>query len=414
MMMNKKKPFSLHLDVDSFMPATAEEKEVISRMRPSSTFFRDGVKRLLKNKVATISLILIVLITLSSIIIPMFWPYSYDQMLGQTKGRPMDNSYNNLAPFQYGKTELKKIDKGESVFPHIFGTDAHGRDYFIRVVYGTRISLAVGFFASIIVLVIGMMIGAVAGYFGGRVDLFIMRIVDIIYSLPDMLVIILLAVVLGQVLHVEGTILEKIGSNIISMFIVFGLLYWVGMARLIRGQILSLREQEYVLSAQATGAKARWIIRKHLLPNCISVFNVIVLRSFFYSVPDSLREAAEIDGAGPIRTLVTVYLPLSLPSLATLALFYAVGRWNGFSDALMYLKSSKAEKYWPIQLLLYNIIKNSTQSSEIATQEGFFSAGVSKTIQMASVMFATVPILLVYPWLQRYFVTGVTIGAVKG
>ena len=105
MMMNKKKPFSLHLDVDSFMPATAEEKEVISRMRPSSTFFRDGVKRLLKNKVATISLILIVLITLSSIIIPMFWPYSYDQMLGQTKGRPMDNSYNNLAPFQYGKTE---------------------------------------------------------------------------------------------------------------------------------------------------------------------------------------------------------------------------------------------------------------------------------------------------------------------
>ena len=414
MMMNKKKPFSLHLDVDSFMPATAEEKEVISRMRPSSTFFRDGVKRLLKNKVATISLILIVLITLSSIIIPMFWPYSYDQMLGQTKGRPMDNSYNNLAPFQYGKTELKKIDKGESVFPHIFGTDAHGRDYFIRVVYGTRISLAVGFFASIIVLVIGMMIGAVAGYFGGRVDLFIMRIVDIIYSLPDMLVIILLSVVLGQVLHVEGTILEKIGSNIISMFIVFGLLYWVGMARLIRGQILSLREQEYVLSAQATGAKARWIIRKHLLPNCISVFNVIVLRSFFYSVPDSLREAAEIDGAGPIRTLVTVYLPLSLPSLATLALFYAVGRWNGFSDALMYLKSSKAEKYWPIQLLLYNIIKNSTQSSEIATQEGFFSAGVSKTIQMASVMFATVPILLVYPWLQRYFVTGVTIGAVKG
>ena len=151
-----------------------------------------------------------------------------------------------------------------------------------------------------------------------------------------------------------------------------------------------------------------------VLPNCISVFNVIVLRSFFFGVPDSLREAAEIDGAGPLRILVMVYLPLSLPSLATLALFYAVGRWNGFSDALMYLKSSKAEKWYPIQLLLYNIIKNSTQSSEIATQEGFFSAGVSKTIQMASVMFATVPILLVYPWLQRYFVSGVTIGAVKG
>ena len=292
MMMNKKKPFSLHLDVDSFMPATAEEKEVISRMRPSSTFFRDGVKRLLKNKVATISLILIVLITLSSIIIPMFWPYSYDQMLGQTKGRPMDNSYNNLAPFQYGKTELKKIDKGESVFPHIFGTDAHGRDYFIRVVYGTRISLAVGFFASIIVLVIGMMIGAVAGYFGGRVDLFIMRIVDIIYSLPDMLV----------------TILEKIGSNIISMFIVFGLLYWVGMARLIRGQILSLREQEYVLSAQATGAKAQWIIRKHLLPNCISV----VIISTALQIPNAIFTESFLSFLG-----LGVNAPM--PSLGSLA-----------------------------------------------------------------------------------------------
>ena len=275
MMMNKKKPFSLHLDVDSFMPATAEEKEVISRMRPSSTFFRDGVKRLLKNKVATISLILIVLITLSSIIIPMFWPYSYDQMLGQTKGRPMDNSYNNLAPFQYGKTELKKIDKGESVFPHIFGTDAHGRDYFIRVIYGARISLVIGFFASIIVLVIGMIIGSISGYAGGKVDLILMRIVDIIYSVPDMLVIILLATVLNQVLVFKsGSALAALGSNMVSMFIVFGLLYWVGMARLIRGQILSIKENEYVLAARSIGAKPGWIIRKHILPNCLSVIIV--------------------------------------------------------------------------------------------------------------------------------------------
>ena len=151
-----------------------------------------------------------------------------------------------------------------------------------------------------------------------------------------------------------------------------------------------------------------------IIPNCISVFNVIIMRSFFYSVPDSLREAAEIDGAGPIRVMIKVYLPLSLPVLATLSLFYAVGRWNGFLDALMYLKSSESRNYWPIQLLLYNIIRAATQTSEQATQEGFFDAGVSKTIQMATVMFATVPILLVYPWLQRYFVTGVTIGAVKG
>jgi putative aldouronate transport system permease protein len=154
-----------------------------------------------------------------------------------------------------------------------------------------------------------------------------------------------------------------------------------------------------------------WVL---VIPSCLSVYNMIIMRSFFYGVPDSLREAAEIDGAGPERTLVQIYLPLSTSVLATLALFYAVGRWNGFSDALMYLKSSSSEKYWPIQLLLYNVIQGSTQTTEQVAQEGFFSAGVSKTIQMATVMFATVPILLVYPWLQRYFVTGVTIGAVKG
>ena len=141
------------------------------------------------------------------------------------------------------------------------------------MVYGTRISLVVGFFASIIVLVIGMTIGSLAGYLGGKVDMIIMRIVDVIYSLPDMLMVILIGTVLKQTLGeaIAGTFLQSIGTNIISLFIVFAVLYWVSMARLIRGQILSLREQEYVLSAQATGASAGWIIRKHLVPNCISV-----------------------------------------------------------------------------------------------------------------------------------------------
>lgn len=307
-MFHANKPFSLHLDPALFEPATDAEKEYISRMRPSSTFFRDGCKRLLKNKVATVSLIIIVLITLAVIILPLVWPYSYESMLGVRPGKPVDSSYNNLAPFTWGKTELKRIEAGEKLFPHIFGTDAHGRDYFIRIVYGTRISLAVGFFASIIVLLIGMTIGSIAGYCGGKVDIIIMRIVDIIYSLPDMLVIILLAVVLGKTLNVEGTILEKIGSNIISMFIVFGLLYWVSMARLIRGQILSLRQQEYVLSAQATGAKGSWIIRKHLIPNCISV----IIISTALQIPNAIFTESFLSFMG-----LGVNAPM--PSLGSLA-----------------------------------------------------------------------------------------------
>ena len=306
----KKNPFSMQVNLDSFIPATAEDKEYIVQMRESSTFFKDGVKRLLRNKVATLSLIIVVLIALSAIFVPMFWPYAYDQQLGITPGKPVDPSYANLSPFEYGATEEKRMEAGEKIFPHVFGTDSAGRDYFIRVVYGARISLAVGFFASIIVLLIGLTIGSLAGYFGGKIDLVIMRIVDIIYSLPDMLMVILLAAMLGTPIEqfVAGTPLEKIGANIISLFVVFALLYWVSMSRLIRGQILSLREQEFVLASKATGAKGSWVIRKHLIPNCISV----VIISTALQIPSAIFTESYLSFLG-----LGVNAPM--PSLGSLA-----------------------------------------------------------------------------------------------
>ncbi len=146
-----------------------------------------------------------------------------------------------------------------------------------------------------------------------------------------------------------------------------------------------------------------------IVPGCLSVYNMIIMRSFFYGIPDSLRESAEIDGASFFKILTAIYVPLSKPVMATLALFYAVGRWNGYYDALMYIKN---KDLYPLQLLLYNILKNINQV-EVATQEGFSAPGLSESLKAAIVMFSTIPILCIYPFLQKYFIHGVTLGAVK-
>ena len=255
----------------NFEKATDEEKKQQDVMGESTTFFKDGMRRLRKNPLAMGSIIVLVLILLTIIIAPHVCPYKYSEIISVNGVR--DKSAANLGPFEYSKLETKYMNEtGEKLFPHIFGTDSLSRDYFIRVIYGTRVSLSVGVVASIMVLIIGLLYGSIAGYFGGKVDLIMMRIVDIIYSLPDMLIIILLSVVFNETLKplITGTVLEKLGTNMISMFIVFGLLYWVSMARLIRGQILSIKNNEYVLAARCIGTKnAR--IRRHILPNCLSV-----------------------------------------------------------------------------------------------------------------------------------------------
>ncbi|MDO4291616.1 MAG: ABC transporter permease [Eubacteriales bacterium] len=268
--MPKKSPLSFQIDLKKFEKATDEEKRQQDVMSESVSFFKDGMRKLMKNPLAMGSIVVLILIIATILIVPHVVPYKYSQIITVNGSR--DKTAANMAPFQYSEKEQAYIDEGGEVFPHIMGTDSMGRDYFIRVIYGTRVSLTVGLFAAIIVLVIGVVYGSVSGYFGGKVDLVMMRIVDIIYSLPDMLMVVLLSVVLREALSVDAfPFLQKVGTNMISMFIVFALLYWTGMARMVRGQILTVKQNEYVLAARVSGAKAGRIIRRHILPNIVSV-----------------------------------------------------------------------------------------------------------------------------------------------
>lgn len=269
--MPKKSVFSFHmLDLKKFEKATDEEKKQQDVMSESVSFFRDSFAKLMKNPLAVGSIIVLILIILVIIFAPMIVPYQYSEII--TVDGVRDRTAANMAPFQYSELEQQYIAEGGSVFPHIMGTDSMARDYFIRVVYGTRVSLTVGLFAAILVLIIGVIYGSIAGYFGGKVDLVMMRIVDVIYSMPDMLMVVLLSVVLREVLDIDRyPFLRTLGTNMISLFIVFGLLYWTGMARMVRGQILTVKENDYILAARVSGAKAARIIMRHILPNIVSV-----------------------------------------------------------------------------------------------------------------------------------------------
>ena len=150
-----------------------------------------------------------------------------------------------------------------------------------------------------------------------------------------------------------------------------------------------------------------------IIPGVLSTYNMIIMKSFFASLPNELEEAATIDGANDFQILLQVILPLSLASIATLTLFYAVGKWNSFADAKYYIQTKALQ---PLQLRLYNIIKGST-AVDVTAIEGNANSNaqnVSESIESATIIFATLPILVVYPFVQRYFVSGVTIGAVKG
>ena len=191
-----------------------------------------------------------------------------------------DGSYKSYDPIEFTDTPAEgavRIKLVRRVFPHVFGTDSAGRDIMARTMYGTRVSIIIGVVAALIVLIIGSIYGAVSGLSGGVVDFVMMRIVELIYSVPEVLIVLLLQVVLKDPLQAWfdsspsafAHAMSDLGAGIVSIFITFALLYWVTMARIVRGQVLQLKKQEYVTAATALGASNGRIIRRHLLPNCV-------------------------------------------------------------------------------------------------------------------------------------------------
>ncbi len=213
-------------------------------------FWKAGWRRLKKNKIAMTALVIIILLILFALLGPKLSPYTYDEQIPDA---------GNLAPCA----------------AHPFGTDRLGRDILVRCMIGTRISLSVGIVSSIIVLLIGSLYGAISGLAGGKTDMIMMRIVDVIYSVPEILFIVVIKLAIDDPLeNLVNNVpffhpLQKIGAGLIAIFIVYGCLYWVGMARIVRGQVLQLKEMEYVTAAQALGAGRHRLIWGHLIPNCM-------------------------------------------------------------------------------------------------------------------------------------------------
>ena len=257
--------------------------------------------------------------------------------------------------FGYSKAELERKAAGEKVFPHMFGTDMYGRDILVRVMYGARVSMSVGICAAILVLCIGATYGAISGYCGGRVDAVMQRIVEVIYSVPEMLVVLLIATALKPILteYVNtGTgplksFVAVLGPNLISMFIAFGMLYWVTMSRIIRGQVLQLKQQEYVTAARALGASGGRIIRRHLIPNCIGqivvttclqIPSAIFLESFLSYL--GVGVSAPLPSLGSMATdalsgMYTYTYRLIIPSMVLSVMILAFNLFgDGLRDAL--------------------------------------------------------------------------------
>ncbi len=235
------------IDKSRFAWVGADPEKRESMARPSVTYWKDAMSRLMKNKVAMVCLLIIVLLIVSCVLVPMFSPYT---------SREQHLSELNKGFF----TVCNDGEKAGTM--HVFGTDKLGRDLLTRAFEGGRVSLMIAFAAVSVNLVIGMIYGGISGYFGGMVDNIMMRIVEVVNGIPYLIVVVLLMMVLPK--------------GIFTMVVAYATVGWTGMARLVRGQCLTLKNQEFVVAAEAMGAKASRIISRHLLPNTLSVIIINV------------------------------------------------------------------------------------------------------------------------------------------
>ena len=242
-------------NAEEFTPLSPEERLSAETLRPSKTYWADVWSRLKEDKLAVFGLWVILIVMVFAVFAPMFSRYEYDGM---------DFNFSNDPP----------------TLTHFFGCDMFGRDLFVRVAYGARISLAVGFLASFISLFIGVIYGGVSGYKGGKIDDVMMRIVDVIYSVPAMIYVILLMVVVGPGLK--------------SIFITLGISYWAPMARMVRAEVMRIKSEEFVIAARVTGASPSRILFRHIIPNAMGA----VLVTLTFSVPGAIFTEAFLSFVG--------------------------------------------------------------------------------------------------------------------
>ena len=238
-----------------FEPINPNDRKDAEISASSKNYWQDVYSRLKKDPLAVLGFIVIVLVLFMAVFGPMLSKYEYDE-----QDYMVSNEFPSLE--------------------HLFGTDLFGRDIFVRVLYGARISLAVGFIASIISLSIGVIYGGISGFYGGNTDNIMMRIVDVIYSVPAMIYVILLMVVVGPGLK--------------SIFITLGISYWAPMARIVRAEVMRLKNEEFVLAAKVLGASSRRILLRHLIPNAMGP----ILVTLTFSIPGAIFTEAFLSFVG--------------------------------------------------------------------------------------------------------------------